>query len=64
MIILITEKQADKLFEKKVICKKCDHSWEIERNDKHPFLCHMCGWDQKIKKYNDKELLNFWKSYE
>lgn len=64
MRILITEKQADKLFGNKVTCKKCDHSWKTENGDKHPFLCHMCGWDQKVKKYKDKELLNFWKNYE
>jgi hypothetical protein len=33
----------------------------MEKKDKHPFLCHWCGWDQRQEKYNDKELLNFWK---
>ncbi len=60
MKIIITEKQADKLFGKKIKCK-CGHSWTKEKKDKHPYLCHMCGWDQNLEKYNDNELLNFWK---
>jgi hypothetical protein len=61
MKIIITEKQADKLFNQKVVCKKCNHSWKIEKNDKLPFLCHMCGWNQELKKYQDDELLKFWR---
>jgi hypothetical protein len=64
MKIIITEEQADKLFGDKILCKKCDHSWKVRKNDDHPFLCHICGWDQKVKRYKDKELLKFWKSYE
>jgi hypothetical protein len=60
MKILITEKQVDKLFGEKIKCK-CGHSWVKEKKDKHPYLCHMCGWDQNLEKYNDNELLNFWK---
>jgi hypothetical protein len=60
MKILITEKQAEKLFGEKIKCR-CGHSWTKEKKDQHPYLCHMCGWDQKHEKYNDKELLNFWK---
>ena len=60
MKILITEKQVDKLFGEKIKCK-CGHSWTKEKKDKHPYLCHMCGWDQNLEKYNDNELLNFWK---
>jgi hypothetical protein len=61
MKIIITEKQADKLLGEKIKCK-CGHSWTKEKGDKHPFLCHMCGWDQESGNYNDKELLKFWKS--
>lgn len=61
MKIIITENQAKKLSGKTIKCEKCDHSWEKEPNDKHFNLCHMCGWDNGEKKYNDKELLNFWK---
>ena len=62
MKIVITEKQAEKLFGDKIKCK-CGHSWEKEKGDRHIYLCHMCGWDSKTKKYNDNELLNFWRSY-
>jgi hypothetical protein len=60
MKILITEKQADKLFGEKIKCK-CGHSWAKEKEDKDPYLCHMCGWDSKKDSYNNKELFNFWK---
>lgn len=60
MKILITEKQYKKLTKEEIKCK-CGHSWEIEKDDKHPNLCHNCGWDSESKKYNNKELLNFWK---
>ena len=62
MKIIITEKQAEKLLSKEIKCDKCDHKWITEKNDKNPFLCHDCGWDNKKKKYDNKELLNFWKN--
>jgi hypothetical protein len=62
MKIIITEKQADKIFTEKIVCEKCEHSWKKEEGDKHPYLCHDCGWDQKEKRYDDKELFNFWKN--
>jgi hypothetical protein len=43
-------------------CEKCNHSWKIEKNDDFPLLCHGCGYDNKIKKYNPKELAKFWKN--
>jgi hypothetical protein len=66
MKILITQEQFNLLNEtkkEKVSCSKCDHSWEIEKEDKHPYLCHMCGYDSKSKKHNYEELENFWKNY-
>ena len=62
MKIIITEKQLEKLIGEKIKCK-CGHSWVKEKNDKHPYLCHICGWDQNTKKYNNKELFSFWKNY-
>ena len=50
MKIIITEKQADKIFTEKIVCEKCEHSWKKEEGDKHPYLCHDCGWDQKEKR--------------
>ena len=63
MKIIITEKQADILFGNKIHCSKCDHSWKKEKDDKHPYLCHSCGWDNKSKKYNKVELKKFWDNY-
>ena len=66
MKILITKKQLEIIREndsKKFNCDKCKHSWDIEKEDKNPYLCHMCGYDSHKKKYNYKELENFWKNY-
>lgn len=41
-------------------CTKCKWSWEIEKNDEHPYLCHKCGYDSKLKEFNIKEY-NKWK---
>lgn len=63
MKIIITEEQAKLLIEGKIKCHKCGHSWEKESEDKHPNLCHSCGWDNKSNKYNKTELNKFWKNY-
>ena len=62
MKIIITEKQAEKLFGDKIKCQ-CGHSWTKEKKDSDPYLCHMCGWDSKQKKYFDDKLLKFWNTY-
>jgi hypothetical protein len=62
MKIILTEKQADRIFNDKVECEKCEHSWDIEKSDNHPYLCHDCGWDQRKKEYDKKNLFNFWKN--
>jgi ribosomal protein L37AE/L43A len=51
-------------YSKKTTCEKCDHSWKIEKEDKHPYLCHTCGYDSEEKKFNPKELERFWRNYE
>ena len=56
MKIIITEKQADILFGNEIKCSKCDHSWKKEKGDKHPYLCHSCGWDSESKKYNKEKI--------
>lgn len=68
MKVLITQKQLEQIREnasKKFSCegKNCEHSWDIKKEDKHPYLCHMCGYDSHKKKYNYDELENFWKNY-
>jgi len=62
MKILISEKQADRIFNEKIECEKCEHSWKKENDTKHPFLCHDCGWDQKKGKYDKENLFKFWKN--
>ena len=63
MKILLTEKQADRIFNNKIECEKCEHSWKKEDGDSHPYLCHDCGWDQDKKVYDKENLHKFWKSY-
>ena len=67
MKIIITQQQFNLIVEtksKNIYCEMCDHSWDIEQKDKYPFLCHNCGYDNKSKKYNKKELDKFWDEYE
>ena len=68
MKVIITQKQLQQIREnasKKFSCEgeNCDHSWKIEKEDKHPYLCHMCGYDSAKEKHNYDELENFWKNY-
>lgn len=63
MKIIITEEQAKLLIEGEIKCPKCDHSWVKKSKDKHPNLCHSCGWDSKENKYNKVELNKFWKNH-
>jgi hypothetical protein len=37
-------------------CPKCDHSWDIEKSDPDPYLCHMCGYDQLSGEYEFDKL--------
>jgi len=63
MKILLTEKQADRVFNGKVECEKCENSWKKKNDDgSHPYLCHDCGWDQKRKEYDKENLFKFWKN--
>jgi len=63
MKILLTEKQADRVFNGKVECEKCENSWKKKDDDgSHPYLCHDCGWDQKRKEYDKENLFKFWKN--
>ena len=68
MKVIITQKQLQQIREnasKKFSCEgeNCDHSWKIEKENKHPYLCHMCGYDSAKEKHNYDELENFWKNY-
>jgi hypothetical protein len=39
-----------------ITCEKCFNSWEREKGDSEPFLCHTCGFDTKEKVFKIKEL--------
>jgi hypothetical protein len=45
-----------------IVCKMCKHTWNIQHDDKYPFFCHMCGWDEQCQMYipymNYKEFYN------
>jgi len=66
MKVIVTQKQLENIREnttKIFSCEKCDYSWKIEKEDKFPYLCHMCGYDSAKEKHNYDELENFWKNY-
>ena len=42
-----------------VRCEKCNHSWEIEREDDEKYLCHSCGWDSQQQEY-DYDAFDSW----
>jgi hypothetical protein len=44
-----------------VTCENCFHSWEKQKGDLEPFLCHSCGFDIKEKCFKIKELKNWLK---
>jgi hypothetical protein len=46
-----------------VDCQKCDHTWEIRPEDKTPYLCHLCGYDNQKMEF-DYDEWNKWKEKE
>ena len=40
-------------------CQNCSWSWDIEKDDTNPFLCHKCGYDSEIGDF-DMESLQKW----
>ena len=66
MKVIVTNKQLQlirEISDKDFFCEKCDHSWEIDKDDAHPYLCHMCGYESSKNEYNYDELEKFWKNY-
>jgi hypothetical protein len=59
----VKSESEEKNLSKEVDCEMCDHSWDIEPKEKHPYLCHDCGYDSQKKKYNYKELEKFRKNH-
>jgi DNA-directed RNA polymerase subunit RPC12/RpoP len=53
-VIRISESELKKIIKrviseshKDVTCENCGWSWDIEPDDKHPYLCHQCGHENK-----------------
>ena len=46
-----------------VDCQMCEHSWDIDEKDPHPYLCHNCGYDNQKLEY-DYDGWNKWKESE
>jgi cytidyltransferase-like protein len=46
-----------------VDCQMCEHSWDIDEKDPHPYLCHNCGYDNQKLEY-DYDEWNKWKESE
>jgi cytidyltransferase-like protein len=46
-----------------VDCQMCEHSWDIDEKDPHPYLCHNCGYDNQKLEY-DYDEWNKWKDSE
>lgn len=40
-------------------CQNCSWSWDIEKDDTHPFLCHKCGYDDELSDF-DMDSLQKW----
>ncbi len=48
---------------KNVTCQNCFHSWEKTPSDKNPYFCHVCGFDNKTKEFNQEKLKDWMKKY-
>jgi hypothetical protein len=60
MKVIVTQKQLELIREnapKTFNCEMCNHSWKIEMDDKHPYLCHKCSYDSSKKKYNNTDTI-------
>jgi len=33
-------------------CKNCNWSWDNEKGDTNPYLCHKCGYDSYLDKFD------------
>ena len=43
-----------------ITCHNCKWKWKTEKNDDRKYLCHSCGYDNELKKF-DMKSLNKWK---
>jgi len=38
-----------------IVCDNCYHSWEKEKGDKDPYLCHVCAFDSEQDQFRVEE---------
>ena len=43
-----------------IICSNCGWTWKAENGDDRKHLCHKCGYDSKLNRY-DEEAFKKWK---
>lgn len=48
------------IYGESIDCDKCDWKWNIEIDDNRKHLCHKCGYDNELKKF-DIISLNKWR---
>jgi hypothetical protein len=46
---------------KTITCQNCFHSWEKTPSDKTPYFCHVCGFDNNTKEFNQEQLKDWMK---
>jgi hypothetical protein len=46
---------------KTITCQNCFHSWEKTPSDKTPYFCHVCGFDNKTKEFDQDKLKDWMK---
>jgi hypothetical protein len=42
-----------------IVCDNCYHSWQKEKGDADPHLCHVCGYDSEKEKFRIEDLKNW-----
>ena len=48
---------------KSVTCQNCFHSWEKTPSDKTTYFCHVCGFDNKKKEFDQDKLKDWMKKH-
>jgi hypothetical protein len=46
-----------------VECTECGHDWTPTKNDTHPSLCHVCGYDTATEEYDVPSFMDFWANF-
>lgn len=46
-----------------VECTECGHDWTPTKEDTHPSLCHVCGYDTANGEYDIDSFMDFWANF-